>query len=188
MSYLSPKLEASPHRFTHLTASKYQKPFETRTPRKLECHSRLNSQTTYMLIMLNKFVVSRLIRGVSLACIISLMPFGLQAAAVFTFEPPAYTGSPAGTTIAGQNGWTTPTGNAFVYTYAGNAPGFAADPGGGTQFLGASSSNPAPGPSSTPPASRARQPLDLSAGTLWSMTFDIAALSDGVTDNAGIFN
>jgi len=110
----------------------------------------------------------------------------LSAAGVFNFEPPTYAGTPGGTSIAGQNGWTTPTGNAFVYTYAGNAPGFSAAPAGGTQFLGASSSNPSPG--STPPASRARQALDLSAGTLWNMTFDVAALNGGVTDNTGIFN
>ena len=112
----------------------------------------------------------------------------LSAAGVFNFEPPTYAGAAGGTSIAGQNGWTTPTGNAFVYTYAGNAPGFGADPAGGIQFLGASSSNPSPGPSSTPPASRARQALDLSGNTLWNMTFDVAALNNGVTDNTGIFN
>jgi hypothetical protein len=53
------------------------------------------------------------------------------------FEPPGFTGSPTGTSIAGQSGWYTPAQaiDAAIFTYAGNAPGFTPAPGGGAQLL-----------------------------------------------------
>jgi len=107
---------------------------------------------------------------------------------LYDFETPAYSGSPTGTSIAGQNGWTTPTGAASVYTYAANAPGLAVNPNGGAQFLGIVQANPNPNTAS--PASRGRQSLDLSTSNLWMFSYDLIAASPGVTEAAdsNVFN
>src|ERR1051326_1835068 len=97
---------------------------------------------------------------------------------LYDFETPAYSGSPTGTSIAGQNVWTTPTGAASVYTYAANAPGLAVNPNGGAQFLGIVQANPNPNTAS--PASRGRQSLDLSTSNLWMFSYDLIAASPGV--------
>jgi hypothetical protein len=71
----------------------------------------------------------------------------------FNFELPGYTGSAAGTTVVGQNGWTaSPVAgsvNHNVYTYGGNAPGFVQNPVGGNQFMAGTSG---PLPTGTNPA------------------------------------
>jgi len=100
---------------------------------------------------------------------------------VFNFEPPAYTGSPTGTSVAGQNGWTTPTGAVSVYTSSSNALGFPTNPSGGTQFLGATAAD-----SNT--VDRARQSLDLSSSNLWQFNYNIVASVVGTADNTNIFN
>ena len=49
------------------------------------------------------------------------------------FEAPTYTGSSGGTTLTGQDGWYLPAAGGVdfqVFTYAGNAPGVAANVGG----------------------------------------------------------
>jgi hypothetical protein len=122
--------------------------------------------------------------AISAAAIIGILCFvtGVRAADVlYNFEPPAYTGSPTGTTVSGQNGWTTPTGAASVYTYSTNALGFPANPTGGTQFLGATAPD-----SNT--VDRARQSLDLSTSNLWQFNYDIIASVVGTADNTNIFN
>ena len=61
-----------------------------------------------------------------------------QAQYSTNFEPPLYTGSAAGTPLAGQDGWYTPpiagSQDGTVHTYANNAYGFVTNPTGGTQF------------------------------------------------------
>jgi len=121
-----------------------------------------------------------------LTCTVGLVH--VYAAPIITFEPAAYTGSSAGTSIAGQNGWTTPTGSASVYTYAGNSLGLSANSTGGLQFAGMSAANPSPGAGSTPAVDRMRQPLSLSSSSTWEFSYDVAALSNGPTDDTGIFN
>jgi MYXO-CTERM domain-containing protein len=121
--------------------------------------------------------------AISVSAIVGVLCFvtGARAGVFYNFEPPTYTGSPTGTTVNGQNGWTTPTGNASVYTYSSNALGFPTNSNGGTQFLGATSPD-----SNT--VDRARQSLDLSSSNLWQFNYDIVASVVGTADNTNIFN
>lgn len=68
---------------------------------------------------------------------------GVAQAQSFTFEPPTYTGSAAGTALTngfgggGQDGWYNPVAGSTdgnVFTYADNAWGFVTNPTGATQF------------------------------------------------------
>lgn len=54
------------------------------------------------------------------------------------FEPPDFTGSPAGVALAGQDGYYIPSiddADAYCFTYAGNALGIVANPNGESQFI-----------------------------------------------------
>lgn len=88
----------------------------------------------------------------------------------FNFEPLLYSGSQAGTSLTGQDNWYlgggvgTPGG--LVMTYLGN--GLPVAPGGGTQFAGIIG-----------PSAREQHDIDFSAGTLWSLTFDVLVHSFG---------
>src|SRR5687768_3974417 len=67
---------------------------------------------------------------------------GLANADFFAnFEAPGYSGSSAGVLLTGQDGWQLPAGSVDhnVFTYAGNAPGFVANPNGGAQFISGTS-------------------------------------------------
>jgi hypothetical protein len=104
------------------------------------------------------------------------------------FEPPAYTGSPSGTSLTGQQGWYLPpvagTTNQNVYTYAGNTLGLPANPTGQLQFIGAR----APGDGTFP---RAQHNLDFSSATTWSASYDFAAHFSGTlpaVDNLSSFS
>ena len=114
----------------------------------------------------------------------------------FNFEAPAYTGSAAGTLLSaggtgtppvyGQNGWYMPVAGSSeysVYTYAGNALGFAANPSGGGQFAGGRTVGVAIG--------RAQHAVCFGQGGAWRVTYDTAALYGGTlptTDNLGSFS
>ena len=70
-----------------------------------------------------------------------LAPFALVGTVcadfVTGFEPAAYSGSGVGVMLNGQQGWYNPVTGSIepnVFTYAGNAPGFVSNPGGGSQF------------------------------------------------------
>lgn len=105
------------------------------------------------------------------ACLV----LGVPALADFGtgFEPPTYSGSPAGVIATGQDGWYLPSGvNQFIFTYAGNAWGFAANPFGGEQFLAGRSQGGAN-------LARAQHDVDFTTGDLWTAAYDIAGVWEG---------
>lgn len=101
------------------------------------------------------------------------------------FEGPLYTGSAAGTIATGQDGWTLPAGvDSKIFTYAGNAPGIALNAFGGEQFLSGTSQG---GTS----FARAQRNIDFSAGGVFVMSYDFAAVFTGTApsaDNLGSFS
>lgn len=114
--------------------------------------------------------------------------------AQFTFEPPAYSGSPGGTALTngfggppGQDGWYNPVVNSVdfkVHTYAGNALGMVPNPVGGTQFIGALGAV-APGN-----IGRAQHNMSFSSGT-WTASWDVNGMFIGTApaaDNLGSFS
>jgi hypothetical protein len=100
------------------------------------------------------------------------------------------TGSATGTLLTngfgggGQNGWYNPVSgsvDANVYTYAGNALGFATNPFGGNQFVGMAVTV-----AQTP--TRAQHAVNFAAGGVWTMTYDFNANFNGTppgADNLG---
>lgn len=112
-----------------------------------------------------------------------------QASYVSGFEPPAYTGSAAGNLVSGQDGWYNPVAGSresLVHTYAGNAPGFAQNPQGGTQFVRTLND-----PANAATFGRAQHDVDMSVGDVWTFSFDYAALRGGVLpaiNNLGSFS
>jgi hypothetical protein len=94
------------------------------------------------------------------------------------FEPPDYVGSASGVVATGQQGWTLPAGiDAMIFTYAGNAWGFAPNPNGGQQFLATESQG---GTS----FGRAQHAHDFSTRSLWTVSYDFAARWRGTPPSA----
>ena len=96
-----------------------------------------------------------------------------------TFEPPGFAGSAGGTPLAGQNGWATVPGGAVpfnVYTYAGHALGFTANPVGAVQCIAGRA---------TGTNASTQLGVTFAAGSLWRITFDIAVKFDGVLPASG---
>jgi hypothetical protein len=89
------------------------------------------------------------------------------------FEAPTYSGSATGTLLTGQNGWTLPAAGPDynVFTYAGNTPGFVANPNGGAQFIS--------GASAGTTFARAQQAHNFGTRSLWTTAYDFAALWNG---------
>lgn len=93
------------------------------------------------------------------------------------FEAPAYSASAAGVVLSGQQGWYNPTGSDVIaYTYAGNLPGFAANPEGGDQFVAGRSDGTNYG--------RAQHAHDFTTSDQWVVSFDFAPLWDGALPSA----
>jgi hypothetical protein len=108
----------------------------------------------------------------------------------FDFEPPTYTGSAAGTPLAGQDGWFTPavanTNPGTVHTYAGNIYGFVTNPQGGTQFA-VTRQGEAPLTSG-----RAQRAIDFNVADVFTITYDFAGDRFGgalpASNNIGSFS
>jgi hypothetical protein len=100
------------------------------------------------------------------------------------FEPPTYSGSAGGVVMTGQDGWYLPSGVDYnVYTYAGNVLGVNANPQGGEQFVAGV------GPGTD--YARAQHDLNWADLTEWTVTYDVAALYDGLppgANNLGSFS
>lgn len=101
-----------------------------------------------------------------------------QADLVTGFElGEGYNGSPGGSPLTfgfnggGQQGWYNPVNGSLdqnVYTYAGNALGFPANPKGGEQFIGMTT-----GANNAFP--RAQHAHDFSTSNVWTISYDFAA-------------
>jgi hypothetical protein len=115
---------------------------------------------------------------VAIASVIVVAGVRLAAAQYSTgFEAPAFSGSPAGVMLNGQNGFYNPlplgSVSAQVYSYAGNALGMPTNPNGGGQF--ASGIGPADG-------TNVRSQLDIPFGSgrgMWVLEFDFAVAFAG---------
>jgi len=128
--------------------------------------------------------------GRSILALVGVGLLACTASAQWTadFEPPAYSGSAAGTVLSGQQGWylpvTSPPGKDYnVFTYANNAYGFVQNPEGGAQFAAGRSEG------STNYA-RAEHLYDWGTGE-WTVTWDIAAQFNGTlpaSDYLGSFS
>jgi hypothetical protein len=94
------------------------------------------------------------------------------------FEAPDYSASAAGVLLTGQQGWYLPSGSSDfkTYTYAGNLPGFAANPEGSDQFVAGRSDGTNFG--------RAQHDHDFSTSNQWVLSFDFAAVWDGTAPSA----
>lgn len=95
------------------------------------------------------------------------------------FEQPNFTGSAAGSSFVGVEGWYQPVASGIehgVYTYAGNTLGLSQNPVGGNQFIGGRSSG---GTS----FARAQKDFDFGGGT-YTIAYDMAANFDGAGDSA----
>ncbi len=108
---------------------------------------------------------------------IGLVSAGTASAQYSTgFE--SLTASPAGTPVTGQDGYYIPAAggvDGLVYTYAGNALGIIANPGGGTKFLACTRTA----------ATFARAQRDLAWGPgCWTMEFDVCAVFVGTLPTA----
>jgi hypothetical protein len=97
------------------------------------------------------------------------------------FESPVYAGSPAGTGVAGQDGWYVPAVagslDQFVYTYEANALLIMPNPTGGDQFLGGTSGGGTA-------LARAQRDQDFSAGGEWTAAWDMAVTFTGPLPSA----
>lgn len=116
--------------------------------------------------------------GVSLA-VLCLTTTPTRADLVTNFEPPAYTGSAAGTLLTGQQGWYVPVAgspDANVFTYAGNAVTLPVNPTGGTQFVG--------GVSGGTVFSRAQQDVAFAGVNVWTISYDVAHRYNGTLPSA----
>lgn len=104
------------------------------------------------------------------------------------FEPPTYTGSAAGTLLAGQDGWYLPaiagTQDPTVHTYANNQWGFVTNPTGGTQFAVTRFGNANP--------ARGQHPFNFSSADVFTIGYDFCADRFGgslpASNNIGSFS
>jgi hypothetical protein len=99
---------------------------------------------------------------------------GASAQLEADFEPPAFTGSPEGVSVSGQQGWYLPPvggQDGKVYTYVDNVLGFPANPTGGEQFEG--------GVSDGALFPRAQHDHDFSVADEWVLGYDIAVKYTG---------
>jgi len=111
--------------------------------------------------------MGQVVCAVAVAAALLAVPTGARAGYTSGFE--ALSASPTGVILTGQDGYTLPSGTDFnVYTYAGNAPGFPANPLGGAQFIAGT------GPGGGVYA-RAERSVDYSTASLWTLSFDVAA-------------
>jgi hypothetical protein len=115
----------------------------------------------------------------------TLLGAALQANAflITGFESPTYTGSAAGTMLNGQDGWYNPVAGSVepnVFTYAGNAPGFAVNPNGGAQFA----SGTAATVNGVGTNSRGQHDVDFSVSDQWTLAYDFAAIYTGQPPSA----
>lgn len=122
--------------------------------------------------------------------------FACAAQAQYTtgFESPTYTGSAAGVPLTtgfgggGQAGWYNPVAGSVdfnVFSYAGNALGFAANPDGGGQFIGSV------GSAAPNNIGRAQRAVDFSAGGVWTAEWDVIGRYTGTAaavENLGSFS
>lgn len=117
------------------------------------------------------------------------MAAAAQAQYSSTFEPPLYTGSAAGTLLAGQDGWYNPvvgSNEGLVHTYANNAYGFVTNPTGGTQFASTrfGGTPAAPG--------RAQHAFDFSGSDVYTIGYDFCGDRFGgalpASNNIGSFS
>ena len=95
------------------------------------------------------------------------------------FESPAFTGSAAGTPLAGQQGWITAPAGASpmnVYAYEGNSLGFTANPLGDIQCIAGRA---------TASSSAAQRDVDFSSSDAWRITYDLAVKFDGTLPAGG---
>ena len=120
------------------------------------------------------------------AAFVAVTPAAWAQSYATGFEPPDYLGSPGGVLLSGQQGWYLPAGSIdySVYTYAGNAYGFAANPTGNTQFIAGLSGGGTN-------LARAQRDFDWSANTVWTVSWDVAAQFVGAlpaTDYLGSFS
>jgi hypothetical protein len=112
---------------------------------------------------------------------------------VVDFE--SFNGSSAGTPLTtgfgggGQGGWYNPVAGSIdfnVYTYAGNAMNFPANPAGGQQFIAVA------GQVSPNNIGRGQLAVDFSAGGLWTAEWDVIGAYHGISgtaiDNLGSFS
>jgi MYXO-CTERM domain-containing protein len=111
---------------------------------------------------------------------------------VTDFEPPPYAGAAGGVPLTlgfgggGQNGWYNPVAGSAdfnVYSYAGNSLGFAPNPNGGSQFIGALGN-------ATAPIGRAQHNVAFTGGT-WTVSWDVNGQFIGTApavDNLGSFS
>jgi hypothetical protein len=119
----------------------------------------------------------------------SLLLADVSSAVVFDFEPPAYIGDDTkGAPLNGQVGWYNPVPppdiSFYVFTYAGNTPGFPANPTGGLQFAGGTSLGDVL-------LARSQHDKVNSPGPCWSYAYDFAAKFRGsppAVDNIGSFS
>jgi len=131
--------------------------------------------------------------GVALALVLSAAA-AAQAQYSTGFEPPVYTGSPAGTPLtngfggpAGQDNWYNPVSGSHdlqVETYAGNSLGFVNNPNGGTQFIGSVGTAAAP-------IGRAQHTVNFGAGGTWRASWDVNGAFIGTApavENLGSFS
>lgn len=88
-----------------------------------------------------------------------------------SFEPPVYTGSPAGSSVVGQDGWYTPVIDGVVsldgrvYTHANESLALPDHPGGGSLFIGGTGAGM---------GTRAQRDVDFTTEQIWSFNFDLA--------------
>ncbi len=113
---------------------------------------------------------------------LSSMIFGEVAepnAVHVNFESPAFTGSAAGTPLAGQQGWITAPAGASpmnVFAYQGNSLGFTANPLGDLQCIAGRA---------TASSSAAQRDVDFSSSDAWRITCDVAVKFDGTLPAGG---
>jgi hypothetical protein len=105
------------------------------------------------------------------------------------FEAPTYSGSASGVLTTGQNGWYLPavanSTDHNVFTTAGNAFNFPANPNGCGQFDAGMSFNDAAGAQHN---ARTQHPVDFSAGGIWEASWDCTGHWSGTlpaVDNLG---
>lgn len=123
-------------------------------------------------------VIGRGIRAIVSVMLVLAGPHVVKGQA-FTFEPPAFSGSAAGTPLAGQQGWTTTPSGAVpfnVHTFAGHSLGFAANPVGGSQCISGLA---------TATQASAQRSISFASGSLYRITFDIAVKFNGALPAPG---
>lgn len=121
----------------------------------------------------------RMVTGLIVSSIAGALCGTAQAQLISGFELPEFSGTAGGSSFVGVQGWyqPVPTGiEESVYTYSGNALGFAQNPVGGNQFIGGSSQG-------SPLFARAQKNFDYGSGA-HTIAYDMAANFNGVGDSA----